>query len=155
MDTVRIRGASEMEALLKKLPEKLSERAVLGALRESAKPVLEEARSRAPVGKQDKGRARVRLTKGGKTRIDPGTLRDNLKIMTVPRGLSSHSASVVVTVGRAFWGMFVEFGTRYIIPRPFLRPAFEARWRESLDRLGKDLGDQIERAAASMARRWR
>lgn len=151
-NAIRISGAKEMEQLLRQLPQHLAKQVLTKALREAAKPILDEARSLAPVGQEAKGRVRLRTTKRGKVSIDNyGKLKLNLRIANVPANQTPNSATVVVTVGKAFWGMFVEFGTRFMSARPFLRPAFEAKKMEVLKRLGESLGEQIEKAAKKLA----
>lgn len=152
MAQARITGAREMENLLRQLPDYIAKKTLTKALREAAQPILDEARTLAPVGKESKGRVRLRRTKRGKVSISNyGKLKPSLKIVTVPARLTAYSATVAVTVGKAFWGMFVEFGTRHMSARPFMRPAFETRKSEALNRLGKSLGEEIEKAATKLA----
>lgn len=152
MATVHIKGAREMELVLRKLPDYVAKKTLTAALRKAAEPILDEARNLAPVGDESKGRVRLRTSKRGKVTIaNYGKLKLSLKIVTVPAKLTAHSATVAVTVGKAFWGMFLEFGTRFMSPRPFMRPAFESRKMEALDRLGKSLGEEIEKAAKKLA----
>lgn len=151
-ERLHIAGAKEMEQLLRQLPQQLARQTLTAALREAAQPVLEEARRLAPVGTESKGRVRLRRSKKGKVSISHyGKLKPSLRIATVPASRTPHSATVVVTVGKAFWGMFLEFGTRHMKKQPFLRPAFEARQREALNRLGQALGERIEKAAKKLA----
>lgn len=150
--TVRITGAREMEAVLRQLPQHIAKQALTKALRAAAEPILDEARALAPVGQESKGRVRLRTTRRGKVAIaNYGKLKLSLRIATVPASQTPHSATVAVSVGKAFWGLFVEFGTRFMSARPFLRPAFEAKKTEALNRLGKALGDEIEKAATKLA----
>lgn len=152
MSTVRITGAKEMEAALRQLPDYIAKKVVVSALKEAAQPILDEARARAPVGQESKGRVRLRRSKKGKVTISNyGKLKLDLKIVTVPAKLTAYSATVAVTVGKAFWGMFLEFGTRHQRKTPFLRPAFEAKKMEALNRLGQALGRGIEQAAEKLA----
>ncbi len=152
VQTVRIKGAREMEQVLRQLPAQIAKKTLTAALRAAAEPILDEARRRAPVGTESKGRVRLRTSRRGKVSIaNYGKLKPSLRIATVPAGKTPHSATVVVTVGKAFWGMFVEFGTRFMAARPFLRPAFEAKKMEALNRLGKALGERIEKAAKKLA----
>lgn len=149
---VHIRGASEMEAVLRQLPDYIAKAVLTKALRQAAEPILDEARNLAPVGQESKGRVRLRRTKRGKVTISNyGKLKLSLRIATVPASQTPHSATVVVSVGKAFWGLFVEFGTRFMSAKPFLRPAFESKKMDALNRLGKSLGEEIEKAAAKLA----
>lgn len=154
MELTHIRGASEMEALLRQLPDALAKQALTAALREAAKPILDEARILAPVGTESKGRVRLRTTKRGKVSISNyGKLKPSLRIAALPERSTPHSATVVVTTGKAFWGIFLEFGLGNLKGRKmeFMRPAFESKKHEALQRLGKALGTQIEKAAKKLA----
>ena len=152
MQKVRLHGAREMEAVLKQLPDYIAKRVVVGALRQAAVPILEEAQRLAPVGQESKGRVRLRRSKSGKVSISNyGKLKLNLGIVNVPDKKTQYSATVAVSVRKAFWGMFVEFGTRFMSARPFMRPAFDAKKFEALNRLGEALGEGIEKAAKKLA----
>lgn len=148
---VRIHGAKEMEQVLRQLPDYIAKKVLTMALRRAAQPILDEARALAPVGQESKGRVRVRTTKRGKVTVSNyGKLKLNLRIKDISRHRSA-SATVAVTVGQAFWGMFIEFGTRFFTAKPFMRPAFEVKKIESLNLLGKSLGEEIEKAAKKLA----
>jgi HK97 gp10 family phage protein len=148
--TVRISGAKEMEALLLKLPDYLAKQVVTAALKKAAEPILEEARSLAPVGQESKGRVRLRQTRKGVTISNYGKLKLNLRISDISK-YRPHDATVAVTIGKAFWGMFLEFGTRHQNAQPFMRPAFESKKMIALNRLGTFLGEGIEKAAQKLA----
>jgi len=151
-EQVHIRGAREMEQVLQQLPDYIAKRVVNGALRKGAAVVLDAARARAPVGQESKGRVRLRVTKKGKVSVSNyGKLKLNLRIVNIPPSKTSHSAAVAVSVGKAFWGLFVEFGTRFMRARPFMRPAFESTKYQALDVIGKALGEGIEKAAVKLA----
>ena len=130
VEVSRITGAAVLERVLKRLPGQISERLLANALRAGGRVIQEEARARVPV----------------KT----GRLRDSIIVTKVP----SEGQGVVVTVGtsrKAPYGHLVEFGTRHSSPRPFLRPAFDARAGEALDKIGDTLGRAIDRAAERLA----
>jgi HK97 gp10 family phage protein len=149
-DFVHILGAKELEAALKQLPEEIAKKVATSAVMAGAKVVLEEARHTAPVGQESKGRVRVRTTKKGNVVISNyGKLKLSLRAIKVRN--STHSVTVAVTVGKAFWGMFQEFGTSKMRARPWFRPAFDASWPKALDVMGKSLGEGIERAAKRLA----
>ena len=138
----RIDGLKELEKLmLKELPAATSRRAVLGAMRESAKPMRDTAKS--------------------KVKKRSGALAESIGIKTVPKGRSKSFASIVVSpmsgnmmawakylahykrsinlagkggsldtgkIGRIRHGHLVEFGFKHrsgkhVPARPFLRPA--------------------------------
>lgn len=148
--SVRIHGAKEMEQVLRQLPDYIARKVVLSALRKSAEPILDEARILAPVGKESKGRVRLRQSRRGVVISNYGKLKLNLKIIDITK-YREYSASVAITVSKAFWGMFLEFGTRHQNAQPFMRPAFEAKKMVALNRLGTFLGEEIEKAATKLA----
>ena len=71
----------------------------------------------------------------------------NLRIAKLsPRDLSpGASAGVAVTPGKAFWGMFQEFGTAHHGKQPFLRPAFDQMRAQALRVLALALRKGISR----------
>lgn len=150
---MEFRGGKEMEKLLKQLPQKTGRRVMLSALRKAAKPVLDEAIARAPLGQESKGRIRLRRSRSGPVTVSNfGKLRFSLALKNVPPRLSRHSAAVVVTTGKAFWGRFLEFGTRFITKRPFLRPAFDNNVARSLEILRAEVSKQLAKAVEKLAK---
>lgn len=156
-----ITGARELDRVLAMLPRRIARKVVTGALRAAARPVLREARARLPV--------------------DTGASRKDLKIRTVPYRVSPTPRVIVAGSrskgGRDYILYFLEYGTAAhamtgkrkrvmasaeavygkkvrhpgVRPRPFLRPAFDATWREALAILGRELGERIEKEAAKLA----
>lgn len=140
-----------METVLKQLPDYIAKRVVTGALRSGAQVILDEARELAPVGTESKGRVRLRRTKRGKITVaNYGKLKLNLRLVNITRQ-REHSATVAVSVGKAFWGMFLEFGTRFMGKRPFMRPAFESKKHEALLAMREKMAEGIEQAAKKLA----
>ena len=71
-----------------------------------------------------------------------GQLRSDIRHETLNRGLSGRVGTNVKH------GLFQEFGTRRIPPRPFLLPALEMVRPGLVQRLVKDLNDTHKRIAA-------
>ena len=139
----RITGAKEMARVLKALPPRVAERDLLGAVRVGAGVVKREAVKRAP--KSGRGTRKVR----GK---DRKALQKEIKVTKIAS--DSKGAAVAVHTGKAFWGMFSEFGTSRQPARPWLSPALDASAVAALGRLGKNLGDRLERTAKELAGRY-
>lgn len=155
---LRVEGTKEMVKVLKKLPDVVARRLIAGAVRKGAQVVLREAQRRAPVGRESRGRVRLRRSTGGRVSVSNfGKLKLELKVVTIPRRLLRPSAvaGAAVTVGKAFWGMFVEFGTRHTSAQPFLRPAFEQTHRRALVVMGKSLKQGIDRQLKKMVKQNR
>lgn len=148
--TVRIDGASELEALLKELPQRIAKNAVNHSLMAGAAVVVKELQATAPVGPDAGGK--LRHGKGGGAK-NYGKLRDNIKRATLKAGTAS--MTVGVGIGKAFWGMFQEFGTSRMPAHPWFRRAWEASKRAALDAIGRDLGKSIEREALKLSGEYR
>jgi HK97 gp10 family phage protein len=133
----KVEGAKALEDALKLLPERTRGKLLTGAVRAGANLVKKEIKARAPVGAE--------ATKNNRKY---GHLRDNI-IVAMDKTRSAVTYSV--GVGRAFWGRFLEFGTRFMAARPFMRPAFEASRDAAVRKMGDILGKGIEREAAKLA----
>ena len=130
MATTRIEGAAELDKVLKALPKRMGERALVAAVRAGANIIRDEARARVPVG--------------------TGRLRDEIVVKRIRTG----QASLTMRLGplrSSFYGMFFEFGTSIQAARPFLRPAFDAKVGEALGALGTRLGKRVEAEAKKLA----
>lgn len=150
-----ISGGKELRDVLKKLPEGMGEKIIASALRGGAKIIQAEAKSAAPVSqvgfssksRQDKRTSTKNTKQGQVTQLLH--LRDQIKITTA-KTLGSETRLKVYT-GKAFWALFLEFGTSKMAAKPWLRPAFERTKGVALQQIGKDLGKGIENRAKKLA----
>jgi HK97 gp10 family phage protein len=133
----QITGASEINKVLKQLPDRTQKRQLQAAARKGANVIRDAAVARAPFGTEQAA---------GKY----GHLRDNIKV-TAARGNNASSVRVVINTGKAFWGNFLEFGTRFISARPFMRPALDETAGKAIGEVGKALGKGVEKEAAILA----
>lgn len=155
-----IKGAREIDELLKKLPVSVAKRVVGNAMRAGGRVVQREAKNRAPVGSDE-------------PHPKYGKLRDNIRVKTVAE--RGKSTAIAVHIGAAFWGFFLEFGTGVrrlkkarvlsdgttvfgtevapIRAQPFMRPAWDASKERALARIAKGLGDGIQREAVKLGGR--
>lgn len=149
----QLRGVDDLKRTLAALNAESATKVGTVATREGAKIVKEAFVAAAPVGTE--GTIRTRTTKKGKTvKADYGRLRDNIIIRKV-RGTNQHQIKFAVGVGAAFWGMFLEFGTRFMPARPWMRPAFDAAAARVIDQIGTLLGKGIEREGKRLFRKGR
>lgn len=102
-------GVPELHRALKDFDVSVHKKVIRYAVRQAAKPVLDAARRLVPVR--------------------TGALKRSLRIRALRRQRKRTSIGVQVVTGRDFfkgdtyYGGMVEFGTRHMAPRPFLRPA--------------------------------
>jgi len=146
--TSRILGAKELDRVLQKLPREIADKVLAGALTRGAQPFVKAARAAAPVRQ---GGGVKKLSKRSSRGRLPGWLRASI---AARRDRAETGASVVVKVGvlgRAFYGMFGEFGTSRQAARPWFRPAWDSTRGAVLTAIGRTLGRGIERAAVRLA----
>ena len=147
--TVRVDGLAELERALAELgPE--ATKAGRAALRATANEVRDAVAAAAPVGTGPTERRR-RLKSGTISVADYGRLRDNIRTRE-ERARAENTIVMRVSTGNAFWGRFLEFGTRKMAARPWFRPAWDAASNTALRTLEQKLGFGIERTAKRLAR---
>jgi HK97 gp10 family phage protein len=112
---ISLTGASELVARIEALPDKVANNVMSGALYAGARRIRDEARRRAPI---------LDLAKWHGPR-EPGVLRQNI-VARRSRSRSQHEIFAKVGITRdAFYGHFIEYGTRHAAAYPFMRPAVD------------------------------
>lgn len=150
--SIDVSGLKEMEKALKQIGESVGAKALRGALRDAGKPMLDDAISSVPKTTQ----VYVTGRKGQRRRVQPGRLKRSLK-MRAKIDKNRHTAWVFVGTraqGKqkdVYYAKWVEFGTRYAKPQPFLTPAMmrnEGRFFNLFkEKLAKRLKNAQRRAA--------
>lgn len=152
-DLQNISGLKELQAAIKELPANIAKNVLRGAVNAGATVIREEAKARAP---KSEGPA----IKGQPM---PGTLKRALYQKQIREKSSAVLQTFFVGVrqGRsakktkkgnldAWYARFVEFGTRKMAARPFMRPAFEAKKEAAVqaikDYLQRRIPDEVEKA---------
>ena len=131
--TMVLTGDKALNRKLKKLTGKDAKAVVRKATRPALKPVLQEARADAPV----------------KT----GQLKKNIKIRALPRSRSSLGSRVTSGLGKnansgdAFYGAFLEYGTKRIEAKRFMKGAAEKKRSQVLNIYKKEVGQNITKLA--------
>lgn len=158
-ETVKVEGLAELGKALRDLPDRVARNGLRASVYAGAKVVRDEARARAPKADQPLG----------PNQPPPGTLRRSV-IMKHIRELSSLTRQtffVTVRHGKkyrkqgkkgnlsqdAWYWRFVEFGTRKMPARPFLRPALQAKRREAVQAMKDRLSERIELEAKKLYRK--
>lgn len=125
-----IEGAKEMDKLLKLLPEKMAASILDASVRTGAVIIRDDAKARAPRRSGD-GADSIRIQKVG-----------SKKTITEFR---------VGPDEKHWYMMFQEFGTSNHSAQPFLRPAFDTRASDALNKIGEQIGKKIEARAKKLA----
>lgn len=125
--SVTIKGGDVLARRLRALDAKVARAALQGALEAGAVIVRDDARRRVP-----------RRT---------GTLADNIDTETTAKGTKGVAKIGYAPV--AFYGKFLELGTRYMGARPHLRPALDANQGRAVAAVADHLRRAVDAAARS------
>ena len=148
-----LHGFDELDKLLKELPEKVQDAVLKDATRVAARDLLPSIRAAAPdhTGKQSKASQTY------------GTLKSNIRVefLRWTRSRRGIKGWRVVT-GDAFWGNFLEFGTRFIPCRRgggfarlgWFKEAVEANGERTLVKLSEGLLAGIEKEANKLIKKY-
>lgn len=140
---VRVLGVPELEKALKRLEARTQKKIVRKALRESAK------RTKARV---------IDNLSGNKVQVRTGQLREAFEKAPI-RGSTRRGFIRVGVVfperdalgidakDKHYYPTAVEYGHGSVPPYPFLRPAIDEHKEGEFRKIGKDIGDGIEREA--------
>ena len=131
-------GFKELEQVLKELPVRLAERELVNATRAGANVIRKEAQARAPRG-------------GVPSQMSEkfGPLHKKIRAVRVKK--TPLSVEFAIDSGSAFYGSFLEFGTKNIRARPWLTPAYDVAKDAAIQKLGDRLAKGIVKVAAELA----
>lgn len=127
---VKVTGLDAIERKLARLSQLAQKRVMEDALRAGGEVIAEEARRLVPVR--------------------TGHLRDTIEVVTdSTKGGGVKAARVLVGPDQnaGFYGDFVEFGTRRMAARPFMRPAFDTMADAAQDAVAAHLATEFDRLA--------
>lgn len=147
MISIKIEGAAEIQKVLDSLAPRVRGKVMVAALRSGGNVIRTSAKQRIPIRSEPGAKA---FRKGGSKGRLPGFGRASVIVRKVRGG-------DIVEVGaskRAFYLRFLEFGTRFISARPWLRPAFDETGAAVLERIGASLRTNIDRIATGAARQF-
>ena len=171
--SIDIKGMKQVEKAFKEIGADLSEKVVMGALRDAAKPVHAEMQRLVPIGDRS---VKVKNLKGLNRRVGegedagvvvtPGQLRSRIKIRG-KKAVSKRTGKVSRGAGKgeigrvrvgffsAYYGYFVEYGTSSQPPQPFIRPAIESKSGVAVQTFNKRIKHRIELTRRKLAREAR
>lgn len=153
---VRIEGADALKSLLKELPQKFTEKELVRVLKQAAKPMVKDAKSRAPVGETGMLKKHIKVMKDkkkfarGNAQILFGVTKKAPHAHLVEFGTIGHFTLIkskqVLSDGSTTFGIVnLHPGTP---PRPFLRPAFDKNKDEFVATVGEEAFKIIKKAVA-------
>ncbi|WP_130470643.1 HK97-gp10 family putative phage morphogenesis protein [Candidatus Magnetaquicoccus inordinatus] len=143
MIEIKANGLKEVSDALKQLPAKIQQNSLRSAVYAAAAVIRNEAKQKAPVVTGTLKRA-VSITRNKKRSTGPMQamkviVRKGKKLRKVGKTGKNLSAD-------AWYAHFVEFGTKRMQPKPFLRPAYEAKKESAVEAFRNSLANGIEKA---------
>lgn len=150
--SVEIEGLEELTRKLRQLERLAKQKSlVYKAIFFATKPMLDDVKKRAPKAEA----AYYRYFRGGgqKSRVlqTPGKLRKSIKRKRVklPDSVGVGIYSAPIKHGGAskysvFYWRFIEYGTPKMAAMPFIRPAYDAKKIEALDRFKQKYRDYVQ-----------
>ncbi|MFT7880710.1 MAG: HK97-gp10 family putative phage morphogenesis protein [Sulfurimonas sp.] len=145
----------QVKKALEKLPGALQEKVVVGATRAAAKAVADEAKERVPV-RTGLLKKSIGVAKAKKRDTELGHVKfyvvPKSKIAFTAKGKVDGMGVKVKTKTHAYYAHMVEFGTKNMAARPFLRPAFEDSADKSVDAFQEYALKRVEKEVRKLAR---
>jgi HK97 gp10 family phage protein len=137
---VRVSGFRELEASLSELPKATGKNVLRRVLKAAGEPIRSAAEENAPV-----------LTGQLEASIVTATRLTRRQARLAKRANKSTVEMHVGTKNQA--AVPQEFGTIAQAAQPFMRPAWDGNKDQALEIIKSDLGSEIEKAAARLAKR--
>jgi len=136
---VKIEGANELFEQLEARPAKIAKAIIRNCLRKAGGIWRGEMKARVARGwhvfqSSAKGRSR-----------EWGFLAGHIGMKVSVRGDELEGTCSVGPVKKGFWALFLEFGTANMAAQPFIRPAFEARKQEVLDKFISSAKEELQK----------
>lgn len=113
----QIEGLEELERAFNELPKGMGRNVLLRALRKAGTPVANEAKSRAPRGKDPRRRGSKKQRKSGQS-ARMGSMADSIRVRAVRATPGGTEVTVAIGPSSAhFYSRFLEYGTHGSILR--------------------------------------
>ncbi len=130
---------SGLERQLDSITEAASD-AVRPAAQAGAQVFYDEVKSRAPRSEK------AHSTKGKKQTYQPGNLQRAIYQAYADESVEGKEAVYAISwnKSKAFYGQFVEFGTRRMAPRSFVRSSYEAKKNEAVQAVEAELFKRLQ-----------
>ena len=132
MNGIDVNGLDEVLKKLKKLPEKVQKRVLVGAVRAGAKPIIKEAKRLVPVR--------------------TGTLKKSIGVVkrrSKDKNIIHYTVAPRKKKG-GWYAHYVEFGTSKMSAKPFMRPAYEKEGENSIKFVREYMKKRVDKEIAKL-----
>lgn len=150
---IEVRGLAELDRKLAALDNEVAGKALFGAAMFALTPMVSDAKKRAAKAAEPH---KMTMVNGRTVTVEPGLLKSAIRKRRLPKkehkGEFAQGAVVGIYVGKGtkqkiyprYWH-FIERGTVSQPAAPFLRPAFDAKTGEVVQRFATKLAANIDR----------
>jgi HK97 gp10 family phage protein len=149
---IKITGTAELEAALESFPRTMAKAIVKKALKSAAGIWQQEMKAKVRQGWHV---WKITEYKGAKYKgrsREWGALSRLIGIKVSVRGDELGGTATVGPVKKGFWALFLEFGTKRMGARPFIRPAFDSRANDVLNKYIEVARTELEAAYTGAGR---
>lgn len=140
----RLSGFEEADKVFKQLPLVVSDRVLRDATLSGARVWRQAIKANAPTHTGEQSPMSKQY----------GTIRRNLRAFSLRR-LKRAQKGARVDTGDAFWGWFLERGTRHIAAKPWFLPAAKAALDAVLNKMSQRISERLPKEAEKLANRQR
>ena len=154
MINTKILGLKDLDKALNQIAKeygaKEGVKTLRAALRNAAKPVLEEAKAKAPA-KSGALRDSIKVSVGKPTKADyqsGSATKDTVAVARVKAGNNKKANS-----GGVWYANMVEYGTERQAPVPYLRPAIDSKSETSVSIFADELGKSIDKSVKRLQKK--
>lgn len=142
----QVKGLKELNKILEQLPIKLQKRAVRKALRAGSRPIIQKARSLAPVDTGALKKSIIYAQRRDPTRGAIGFLKSSVA------GKGKQNTGSEKKRVPSKYAHLVEFGTSRAPAQPFMRPALDSAGNDAIKKITEVLIKEVEIEALRTSR---
>lgn len=139
--TIEVKGLEQIKKSLAALPAEIQKKVMDQSVRAGVVDWQKHAAARAPAY----DRVHVAGRKGKQVIIAPGNLRRSIRVRKLKSRNAKESRYGIQISKRAFYWIWVEFGSRNNQRIPFLRSTFDARATLAINNIAGDCAKFIEK----------
>lgn len=144
----------QVQQTLAKLPRVMQERVAVGGARAAAKVIAKEAKARVPV-KTGLLKRSIGIGKAKKKDTPDGVVRfyvlPKTKVNFTKKVMVGDARAKLKVKATAFYGHFLEFGTKKMPAKPYLVPAAKATTSTSVEAFKKYVYKRTEKEVKRLA----
>lgn len=143
MTEITITGLKEIQERLERLSPDLAKKAMGKALAAGGRVLATEIQLKAP---KRTGELALSVLAKGKTSEHGGYIRVGIRYRKKRAATSRRPGKVPSTEDPGIYSRFLEYGTRNMAARPFVRPSYDAKKDEATQAFVDTLKEWIEKA---------